>query len=259
MNELIDTHIHLYDKIFNPDFDLVIERAKEVGISKVVLPGIDSTYHKQMINTANALKDFAYVCTGLHPTSVKENWKEELNFVLKEATPSNNYVAIGEIGIDAYWSKEFINEQKIVFEEQLKAASNIGLPVIIHSRDATAIILESLQKHKYLNLKGVFHAFSGSYETYNEILKLGNFMVGIGGVVTFKNSNLQEVVEKIDLNNIILETDAPWLTPAPYRGKRNEPAYLELIATKIAQIKNISVEEVASVTTENAKKLFIFA
>ena len=194
----------------------------------------------------------------MHPTSVKENWKKELEFIIEESSKSN-YVAIGEIGIDAYWSKEFIEQQIFVFEEQLKVASRLGLPVIIHSRDATYIILESLARCKHLNIRGVFHAFSGSYQTYQEILKLGNFMVGIGGVVTFKNSKLQEVVEKIDLNNILLETDAPWLTPAPFRGKRNEPAYLEHIASKIALIKNLSEDEVAIRTTENAKKLFIFA
>ncbi|MFA6770518.1 MAG: TatD family hydrolase [Bacteroidales bacterium] len=257
MKELIDTHIHLYDNKFDPDFAQVIDRAKKVGIYKVILPGIESTYHEKMVETANKLKGFAYTCAGLHPTSVKENWKEELDFVLKEA-PYNSYIAIGEIGIDTYWSKEFLKEQVIVFEEQLKVASKLGLPVIIHSRDATSIILNSLKRSKHLNLKGVFHAYSGSYETYREILKLGNFMVGIGGVVTFKNSKLQEVVEKIDLNDILLETDAPWLTPAPHRGKRNEPAYLQFIAAKIAQIKNISQEEVASTTTENAKKLFTF-
>jgi len=257
MKELIDTHTHLYDNSFDIDFVQVIDRAKTTGISKVILPGIDSTYHKKMIDTANKLEGFAYVCSGLHPTSVKENWREELDFVLEEVS-ANDYIAIGEIGIDAYWSKEFLNEQIIVFEEQLKMASTKGLPVIIHSRDATSIILESLERCKHLNLKGVFHAFSGSYETYTEIVKLGNFMVGIGGVVTFKNSKLQEVVEKIDLNNILLETDAPWLTPAPYRGKRNEPAYLEFIASKIAQIKNVSVDQVAWATTENAKKLFTF-
>lgn len=257
MKELIDTHIHLYDKSFLPDFDLVIDRAKKADISKAILPAIDSTYHKQMVETANKLEGFAYICTGLHPTSVKKNWKQELDFVLEEAN-SSNYIAIGEIGIDAYWSKEFIEQQITVFEEQLKVAAVKELPVIIHSRDATSIILDSLKRCKHLNLRGVFHAFSGSYETYKEILKLGNFMVGIGGVVTFKNSKLQEVVEKIDLNNILLETDAPWLTPAPYRGKRNEPSYLELIASKIAQIKNLTLDEVAAITTENAKKLFTF-
>lgn len=276
MKELIDTHIHLYDNSFDPDFAQVIERAKQAGVFKVVLPAIDSTYHKKMVETASKLSHFAYLCTGLHPTSVKENWREELDFVIEQANGHksisninysskntsnksiNKYIAIGEIGIDAYWSKEFIKEQVTVFEEQLKVASSLDLPVIIHSRDATSIILESLERCKHLNLRGVFHAFSGSYQTYKEILKLGSFMVGIGGVVTFKNSKLQEVVEKIDLENILLETDAPWLTPSPFRGKRNEPAYIEYIATKIAQIKNVSVDQVASVTTNNAKNLFTF-
>jgi len=257
MKELIDTHTHLYDNSFDTDFVQVVDRAKVAGISKVIFPGIDSTYHKKMIDTAHKLDGFAYVCSGLHPTSVKNNWKEELDFVL-EKTSTNDYIAIGEIGIDTYWSKEFLNEQIIVFEQQLKIASDKGLPVIIHSRDATSIILESLKRCKHLNLKGVFHAFSGSYETYKEITKLGNFMVGVGGVVTFKNSKLQEVVEKINLNNILLETDAPWLTPVPYRGKRNEPAYLEYIASKIAQIKDVSLDQVSQTTTENAKKLFTF-
>lgn len=257
MTELIDTHTHLYDESFNKDLTQVIERAKKASVSKVILPGIDSTYHNNMIDTANKLKGFAYKCTGLHPTSVKENWREELDFVIKKSL-ANDYIAIGEIGIDAYWSKEFIKEQVTVFEEQLKLASSKDLPVIIHAREATSIILESLKRSKNLNLRGVFHAFSGSYETYKEIMKLGDFMVGIGGVVTFKNSNLPEVVKKIELNKILLETDAPWLTPAPNRGKRNEPAYLDYIALKIAQTKQVSKEEIASITTENAKKLFTF-
>lgn len=258
MKELIDTHIHLYNNSFTLDFAQVIERAKQASISKVVMPAIDSTYHQKMVDTLNQLEGYAYMCTGLHPTSVKENWREELDFVFGQAS-FKNYIAIGEIGIDAYWSKEFLEQQIVVFEEQLKLASKMDLPVIIHSRDATSIILESLKRCKHLNLRGVFHAFSGSYDTYKEILKLGNFMVGIGGVVTFKNSKLQEVVEKIELCNIVLETDAPWLTPAPYRGKRNEPAYLEIIASKIAHIKNVCEDEVASTTTENAKKIFTFA
>jgi len=255
MTELIDTHAHLYDTDFASDSPDVLKRAKDSGVSAIILPAIDSTYHSKMFELGESLKGFAYPAIGLHPTSVKNNWREELDFVYEKAS-SNKFVAVGEIGIDCYWSVEHLKEQRFVFEEQLKLASKMDLPVIIHSRDATEEIFNVLEKTRNVELRGVFHAYSGSYETFERIGKFGDFYVGIGGVVTFRNTNLVKVVEKIPLERILLETDAPWLTPVPYRGKRNEPSYLVYIAEKIAEIKGCSFEEVAKVTSLNAKNVF---
>jgi TatD DNase family protein len=192
---------------------------------------------------------------GLHPTSVGEDWEKELQFVFDQVE-NGGYVAIGEIGMDGYWSKEFIGQQKEVFAQQLKLAYRKGLPVIIHAREATDEIFEVLDSLKGEVPKGVFHAFSGSYETYGRICSYGDFMVGIGGVVTYKNAGVAKSVEKIPLDRIILETDSPYLTPVPMRGKRNDSSYLVYIAEKIAQVKGITLEEVAEATTANAFKMF---
>ena len=255
MLKYIDTHSHLYDSDFEIDIAEVTERSKCNGIFKVVMPSVDSTTHPAMMNLAGSLPGFAFPAIGLHPTSVKDNWRQELDFVIDSAD-KNTYVAVGEIGLDGYWSKEFMNEQITVFEEQLRLASERDLPVIIHSRDATEEIFNSLERCKEMNMRGVFHAFSGSYETACRIFSYGNFKLGIGGVITFKNSNLPKVIEKAGLDKILLETDSPWLSPVPYRGKRNEPSYITLIAEKIAQIKGCSIEEVAQITTLNAGQMF---
>ncbi len=255
MTEIIDTHAHLYDTDFESDMPGVVQRAKDSGVSGIILPAIDSTCYNKMAELGETLSGFAYPSIGLHPTSVKDNWRDELDFVFKKAE-SEKFIAIGEIGIDCYWSVEHLNEQRIVFEEQLKLSSGLDLPVIIHSRDATEEIFSVLERVRNYSLKGVFHAYSGSYETYERIGKYGDFYVGIGGVVTFRNTNLTKVVERIPLERILLETDAPWLTPDPFRGKRNEPSYLVYIVKKIAEIKGCSFELVAQTTTQNAKRVF---
>ena len=252
---LIDTHTHLYDTPFTDDFDAVVERARECEVSKVILPAIDSTYHKQMVECANALNGFAYPAIGLHPTSVKESWREELEFVFKSAT-ERRFIAVGEIGIDGYWSKEYLKEQLSVFQEQIELAVKMDLPIIVHMRESTEEIFKVLDNCKHLPLKGIFHAFSGSSESYERLRSYGNFMFGIGGVVTYKNSKLPDVVKKMSLDSIVLETDSPWLTPVPYRGKRNEPSYVKIIAEKVAEIKKISFEQVADITTRNAERMF---
>lgn len=254
----IDTHVHLYDEAFRADFGDVIRRISDASVIKAVMPGIDSSVHKSMIDCAEQLKGFAYPSIGLHPTSVRENWREELEFV-KSNVDTYNFVAVGEIGIDGYWSREYIAEQKIVFREQILIAAERNLPIIIHLRDSIGEILEVLDEVKKMgikNLRGVFHAYSGSFETYQLIKKYGDFKIGIGGVVTFKNAHIATVLEKIPIEEILLETDAPWLTPAPYRGKRNESSYIPIIARRIAEIKSLSLEEIAEITTENAQKLF---
>ncbi len=255
MPEFIDTHSHLYVSQFKPDLSDVVERAKRSGITNIILPAIDMAHHEQMADIERSLPGFTHSAIGLHPTSVKENWKEELDFVLENAE-REEYIAIGEVGIDRYWSVEYINEQRAVFEEQLRLSSTKSLPVIIHSREATEEIFNTLNKVRSLSLYGIFHAYSGSLETFERIRTYGDFLIGIGGVITYKNSSLVKIIEKVPLNMIVLETDSPWLTPVPYRGKRNEPSYITLIAQKIAEIKGCSIEEVAVQTSLNARRIF---
>lgn len=253
--ELIDTHSHIYDDAFVPDFDEVIARSKEAGVSALVMPGIDSSCHKAMMEAASVLPGYAYPCIGLHPTSVGGNWREELDFVLKNVSSSKFY-AIGEIGLDEYWSKDYVKEQMEVCKRQIELASRLDLPVIIHLREATEDFFSLLEDIKGLQFRGTMHAFSGSYETYCRLLKYADFKFGIGGVVTFKNAGVAAALEKMSIDDVVLETDCPYLTPVPFRGKRNESSYLKFICEKISQIKNIPVEEVGRITSENARRLF---
>lgn len=253
--EFVDTHAHLYDEAFDGDFEATIERIKGSGVIKCIFPAIDSTSFSRQISAGERCGDFVVHAMGLHPTSVGANWKDELDFALA-SIGKTRCVAVGEIGIDGYWSKEFLEQQKEVFRVQLEEAYNRGLPVIIHAREATEEIFQVLDSLGKRVPSGVFHAFSGSYETYERIIRYGNFMVGIGGVVTYKNAGVAKSVERIPLERIVLETDSPYLTPVPFRGKRNESSYLVYIAEKISQIKGCTLEEVASITTANAKKMF---
>ena len=229
MMKFIDTHAHLYDEAFDGDFDETIARIKGNGVVKCIFPAIDSTTFARQ--------------------------REELDFVFQEVE-RGGYVAIGEIGMDGYWSKEFLPQQKEVFAWQLKLAYRKGLPVIIHAREATDEIFQVLDSLGGEVPRGVFHAFSGSWETYQRICGYGNFMVGIGGVATYKNAGVAKTLEKIPLERIVLETDSPYLTPVPFRGKRNESSYLVYIAEKISQIKGCTLEEVADATVANAIKMF---
>ncbi len=255
MLQFTDTHSHLYDTDFSDDIEQVVQRSVQNGVIRSIMPSVDKSTYRAMMDTAQSYKEFAFPAIGLHPTSVKEDWKDELDFVLEKAH-NELFIAVGEIGIDGYWSKDFMKEQIEVFEEQLRLASECNLPVIIHSREATNEIFDTLERCKALNLRGVFHAFSGSYETACRIFSYGDFFLGIGGVVTFKNSKLPGVIEKIGIEKLVLETDSPWLSPVPYRGKRNEPSYIPLIAGRIAEIKGYSIESIASETTANSQKLF---
>ncbi|MBR5100254.1 MAG: TatD family hydrolase [Bacteroidales bacterium] len=252
---LIDTHCHLYDEAFQPDFEAVLARAREAGMEACVMPGIDRSSHDALLAVADALPDFAFPCIGLHPTSVGETWQEELDFV-KAHLGDRRWYAVGEIGLDEYWSKDFVKEQIRVLEEQVVLAAEADLPVIIHLREATDDFFRVLADLRGVSFRGVMHAWSGSYETCRRLLALGDFRFGIGGVVTYKNAGVAKAMEKMSLQDILLETDCPWLTPVPFRGKRNEPSYVRLVAEKIAQIKQIPLEEVATATTSNARALF---
>ena len=255
---MIDTHCHLFDNAYNADRAEVVARAQAVGVTHLLMPNVDRSTYPAMMRTAEKFFSECSPMVGIHPTSITAtSVEEELRFVRREleAQPAGTFVALGEVGIDCYWSKEFLSEQIYAFEEQLRLAEKYRLPVVIHARDSFNEILEVLRRLRP-NIKGVFHAYSSSLETYREIKKLGDYKLGIGGVVTFKNSKLPEVVQQIPLSDVLLETDAPYLAPTPYRGKRNESSYLTLIAQKIAELKGVSVEEVDEATTENAKKMF---
>lgn len=254
---IIDTHTHLYDEAFNADFESVISRAKQVGVAKCIMPAIDISSYESMIKVESLLSGFAYSTIGLHPTSVNDTWERELSFV-KETLSSRDFCAIGEIGLDGYWSRDFIEQQKEAFFQQLVWAHQKGLPVIIHLREATIDLFEVLDRVKSEGItpRGVFHAFSGSIETYERINKYGDFYVGIGGVVTYKKASIADVVKELPLERILLETDSPWLTPVPYRGKRNEPSYLKEIISKISELKGCDGSLVEDTTSINAMNLF---
>lgn len=250
----IDTHSHLYDEAFAGEEDLAVARALEAGVSKMIVPDIDSATRTGMFALAERHPGTLFPTLGLHPTSVNADWKSETDRMMEFS--GKDICAIGEVGIDCYWSKEFLAEQKEVMRLMLEMAHERSLPVIIHSRDASEPILEILKQCRHLDLRGVFHAFSGSIETYREIQKLGDWSVGIGGVLTFKKASIAETVKQIPLERILLETDSPYLTPAPHRGKRNESAYIPLIAARLAELKEIEIAQVAEQTTQNAEKLF---
>lgn len=252
--EFIDTHSHLYDEAFAGDEDAAVARAKEAGVNRIIFPDIDSQSREAMFAFADRHPGVIFPCLGLHPTSVNADWQEELSRM--ESYLGRDIRAIGEIGMDCYWSKEFLKEQKEVMRIQLEMASKSNLPVIIHSRESTELIINLLKDCKHLNSRGVFHAFSGSVETYRELQKLGDWYIGIGGVLTYKKASIAETVKEIPLERILLETDSPYLTPVPFRGRRNESSYVPHIATKLAELTSRNVEEIAQITTENARKLF---
>lgn len=257
---IIDTHTHLYDEDFSEDFGQVIQRAKGIGVCKCIMPSVDLSTYDRMCETERQLEGFAYPTIGLHPTSVKSDWENELQF-MKERLKERDFCAVGEIGLDGHWSREYMEEQKTVFYEQIQMAVSRNLPVIVHLREATDDLYEVFEKVKSAGMRphGVFHAFSGSIETYERINRYGDFLVGIGGVVTYKKATVASVVENLPLERIVLETDSPWLSPVPYRGKRNEPSYLKEIVARIAELKSCDISEVESITTRNAIKLFNIA
>lgn len=257
MIQYTDTHTHLYEEAFEGETDEAIRRAAGAGVARLVFPDIDSKTRAEMFEAAGRHPGTVFPCLGLHPTSVGEDWKSEYG-MMEEWIGKERIYAIGEIGIDCHWSREFLQEQKEVFEMQLRLAHEKDLPVIIHSREATEQIFEVLEKCRHLSLRGVFHAYSGSIETFSRLQKYGDWYVGIGGVVTYRNASIAETVKSIPLDRILLETDSPYLTPVPKRGTRNESSYIPYIAAKIAEQKGSTTEEVAAVTTSNAQALFAF-
>ena len=252
--KIIDTHTHLYLNQFKDDIDKVIQRSKDKGINKFIFPAIDSTHFDDMHDLKNKYPGSIYLMSGLHPTNVKENYKEELEFVVN-SLKSHSYVAIGEIGIDLYWDKTYLKQQQDAFEFQIRLAIKNDLPIVIHCREAFDEIFEILDKENCTKLRGVFHCFTGTLEQANRAIRLG-FKLGIGGVVTFKNGGIDKFLSQIDLKHIVLETDSPYLAPVPFRGKRNESSYITYVIDKLSEIYGIPIKEIASVTTKNAEKVF---
>lgn len=251
---LIDTHSHIYSEDFLHDRDEALQRAYSSGVKKIILPNIDSGSIKHMLDLNDAYPHLCYPLMGLHPTSVDEDYKEELQ-AIEYWLEKRKFYGIGEIGIDLYWDKKFINEQKDAFRHQIRLAKSKQLPIVIHVRDSFKETFEIVEEEQDGSLKGIFHCFSGEEVEAQKVIGLG-FLLGIGGVLTFKNSSLDEVIKTVNLKNLVLETDSPYLSPVPKRGKRNESAYLVYVAQKVAEIYDVPLAEVAEITTSNARKLF---
>lgn len=258
---IIDTHSHIYEPEFDEDRELVVQRAKDAGIEYLILPAIDKESYERLFSLCRNHSNYVIPMMGLHPTSINENnqWKEDLALVKAylDNTPEGipSFCAVGEIGLDFYWDRNFIKEQTMAFEQQIEWALEKNLPICVHTRDAWKEMIDSISKFKGRGLNGIFHAFSDTLETYQELKKYGNFKFGVGGVVTFKKSKIAEVVKEMDLSDLVIETDCPYLTPVPFRGQRNESSYVRYVAEKISELKGITYEEVARITTLNAKQI----
>jgi TatD DNase family protein len=251
---LIDTHSHIYLPEFDTDRVQMMTRAEKEGVGKIFMPAIDASTHGAMLKLEEEYPSVCFSMMGLHPCSVKEDSGPELKTAL-DLLEKRKFIAIGETGLDFYWDKTYTQQQYRAFHQQIEWALHFDIPVVIHSRNSIDECIEVVREHQQGKLKGVFHCFSGNSEQAGKIIDL-RFYLGIGGVVTFKNSGLDKVMETIKLAHVVLETDAPYLAPVPFRGKRNEPGYLKYVVEKLAGIKKMSIEEIASATTENAERLF---
>ncbi|MDB5008064.1 MAG: hydrolase TatD [Mucilaginibacter sp.] len=251
---LTDTHTHLYYETAIEKRIELMERCKQNNVGRLFLPNVDASSVPMVFSLVESFPDSCYPMLGLHPCSVKADWEEELNTIQK-AVDQHKIVAVGEIGIDLYWDKTFLAEQVQAFKKQIGWAKQLKLPIVIHCRDAFNEVFEVLQQEQDENLSGIFHCFTGTLEQANQIIDLG-FYLGIGGVVTYKNAGLDKIVAQIDLNHIVLETDSPYLTPVPYRGKPNESSYLMYVAQKVADLHQTDLATVANVTTANSRQIF---
>jgi len=251
---IVDTHCHLYLDEFKNDINKVIKRAEDEGVHKFYLPGIDSSEIENMLLLETKFPGKCMAMMGLHPCSVKENYLEELA-VVKDWLTKRKFAAVGEIGLDFYWDKTFVQQQYEAFRMQMGLSLQYDLPIVIHTRNAMQETIDVVKEFVPVGIKGIFHCFGGTVENAKEIIAAG-FYLGIGGVLTYKKSGLAEVLEQIDLKHMVLETDSPYLTPVPFRGKRNESSYLKYVVEKLAEIKKVSVEEVAGITSMNAEKIF---
>ena len=251
---ITDTHTHLYSEQFDTDRKAMMERAFDAGIFRFFIPAIDSSYTKRMLDLETEYAEYIFLMMGLHPTSVKENYKEELAHV-KEWIDQRNFYAIGEIGIDLYWDTSFLKEQQEAFKTQIQWAKEKKLPIVIHCREAFDEIFEILESEKDPDLFGIFHCFTGTLEQAKKAISY-NMKLGIGGVATFKNGKINTFLNEIDIKHIVLETDAPYLAPTPYRGKRNESSYIAEVIHTLVDIYNLNFEEISKITTQNSKDIF---
>ncbi|PVX52608.1 TatD DNase family protein [Balneicella halophila] len=249
----IDTHAHIYVENMIEDSDNIIYRAKQAGISKILMPNIDVASISPMLSLTKEFPNYCYPMLGLHPCDVKDDYKTALDAIFSQF--SSEYIAVGEIGLDLYWDKTTLNRQIDAFRYQADVAIEKELPISVHVRDAFPQMLELLEDYRGKGLKGVLHCFTGTFEQATQAIDLG-FYLGVGGVLTFKNSGVDKTLANIGLEHLILETDSPYLAPSPYRGKQNEPSYLPLIAKRLAEIHHINIEEVAKQTAQNANRLF---
>ena len=254
---LTDTHTHLYSEQFNEDIGSVIQNCIDKGITRLFLPNIDSSSIDRMLELGVKFPENCFPMMGLHPTSVKDNYKEELALV-EQWMSKQKFCAVGEIGIDLYWDKTHLKEQQDAFRFQIELAKKYSLPFVIHCRDAFDEIFEILDELNDEKMRGIFHCFTGTVDQANHIINYGDFKIGIGGVVTFKNSGLDKVVEQLALEHLVLETDSPYLAPTPFRGKRNESTYLYNIAEKVAELHQTDIETIAKITTKNSVDVFGF-
>jgi len=252
--QIIDTHCHLYSKEFSGDIDAVISRAEAEGVTRFYLPAVDSESHDAMLQLESKYPGKCISMMGVHPCSIQADYEKELQLA-EDWLSKRPFAAVGEIGLDYYWDRTFDKEQKIAFNRQIEWALHYDLPIVIHSRDSMDDSIEIVKQHQNGKLKGIFHCFGGSYELARKVMDLG-FYLGIGGVLTYKKSGLDETLSQVPLEHIVLETDAPYLAPVPFRGKRNESSYLKYVVDKLAEVKNCSREEIASITTANAQKIF---
>jgi TatD DNase family protein len=252
----VDSHSHIYSSDFSLDRDEVITRALEAGVERIVLPNIDSSSIKPLLDLTDTVPGLFFPLLGLHPTSVKEDFRKEL-LILEYWLGKRKFYGIGEIGIDLFWDKSFLAEQIEAFNTQITWAKDRNFPIVIHVRDSFTEVMEQLRKAYSPQLRGVFHSFTGNLEQAEQIIELG-FKIGINGIITFKNSDLGETIQKIDPSHLLIETDSPWLAPVPHRGKRNECSYVVTVAEKIAEIQGTTIEKIASITSWNAKILFGF-
>ena len=251
---ITDTHTHLYSDAFDEDRAEMINRAIEANVTRFFIPAIDSTHTESMLQLEKDFPDYVFLMMGLHPTSVKENYKEELKHV-EDLLAQRKFCAIGEIGIDLYWDKSTLDIQIEAFRHQIHLAKQYQLPIVIHCRDAFDEIFQVLEEEKSDDLFGIFHCFTGTLEQAQKAISY-NMKLGIGGVVTFKNGKIDQFLNKIDLKHIVLETDSPYLAPKPFRGKRNESAYINKVLEKLSELYGISEDEIATITTENSKAIF---
>lgn len=251
---ITDTHTHLYSEQFDDDRELMIQRAKDIGVSRFFIPAIDSSYTERMLDLESKYSADVFLMMGLHPTSVKGNYLEELDLVRKWID-KRDFIAIGEIGIDLYWDKTFLPQQQEAFKTQIQWAKEKKLPIVIHCREAFDEIFEVLETEKGDDLFGIFHCFTGTLEQARKAISY-NMKLGIGGVVTFKNGKIDQFLKEIDLKHIVLETDAPYLAPTPHRGKRNESSYIAQVVNKLVDIYGLTFEEISEITTRNSKEVF---